>query len=154
MIDKNISKIKCVLGSLLIIVIIAGIPILFHAMNMKDVAMDGFHDEKNMRLAIASEQKEAIHQLIREGKYRCCLEKPCSYCFLKAPDNGEEAVCDCLDEVMNGEHPCGECMGEILEGHGNKFLSEYFPEAIADEVGGQYLDTLEEIVDDKYNKAN
>ena len=153
MADKNILKAKCTWALLAIIaVVIAGIPVLFHTMDMREMAMKAFHDENSMRLAIASEQKAAIHQLIKEGKYRCCIENPCSYCFLNSTPEEDGTVCDCLDEIINGEHPCGECMGEILEGNGNKYLSEYFPAAIADEVGGQYLDTLKNIINDKYSK--
>ncbi len=154
MTDKNISKAKCVWGLFVIIaIVVTGMPILFHTMNIKEMAIVGFHGEENMRLAFASDQKEAIHQLIKEGKYRCCIENPCSYCFLNSTASEDGTVCDCLDEIVNGEHPCGECMGEILEGNGNKYLSEYFPAAIADEVGNQYLDVLGKIVDDKYNKV-
>ncbi len=83
--------------------------------------------------------------LMMKGMYRCCLEEPCSYC-LKKEDN-----CDCMDEVLNGEHPCGECIGEILEGKGNKFLAGHFAEAIADEVGVQHLETIKQIISEKYN---
>jgi len=154
MTDKNISKIKSGwVVPLIIAIVVAGIPILFHTMNMEEMVMDSINGEKNMRLAIASEQKEAMYQLIREGKYRCCIENPCSYCFLNSTVSEDGTVCDCLDEIVNGEHPCGECIGEILEGNGNKYLSEYFPAAIADEIGDQYLGVLGKIVDDKYNKV-
>lgn len=99
-----------------------------------------------MRQAIQSEERD-------EGKYACCLEKPCTYCIEKTPGHGEEAACLCLDDVMNGRHPCGECIGEILEGHGNPLIAEYFASAIAEEVGVEYLDTLKSIISDKYGIA-
>tara|TARA_Y100000034_G_C6902645_1_gene417853 strand:+ start:1317 stop:1736 length:420 start_codon:yes stop_codon:yes gene_type:complete len=91
-----------------------------------------------------------ITSLIPEGGYRCCLEKPCAYCIEKTPGHGEGATCDCLSDVVNGVHPCGECIGEIMEGHGNRFLSKYFAKSIAEEVGEQHIDTLRQIMFEKY----
>ena len=84
-----------------------------------------------------------VAEKMSQGDYKCCLENPCTYCLIK------EGSCDCLAEVMAGEHPCGECIGEILEGNGNHFLAEYFARAIADETGEH--DALKRIIAEKYN---
>lgn len=97
--------------------------------------------------------KNSIQQeLMPNHQYRCCLEKPCTYCIEKSPGHGEGAVCNCLEDIVNGKHPCGECIGEILEGHGNPYLKEYFAEAIAEEVGMQHFATIQEIIDEKYGE--
>lgn len=98
-----------------------------------------------------SQKNDIIGELIAQGEYVCCLEKPCAYCIEKTPGHGEGAACHCLEDVVNGVHPCGECIGEIMEGHGNKYLAEYFAVAIAEEVGQQYLDTLKQIISEKYD---
>ncbi len=92
-----------------------------------------------------------ISSQLPHTNYRCCLEKPCTYCIEKTPGHGEGATCDCLRDVVNGKHPCGECIGEILEGHGNPYLAEYFATAIADEVGEQHRAVLQQIIEEKYN---
>ncbi|MBD3311121.1 MAG: hypothetical protein GF349_01325 [Candidatus Magasanikbacteria bacterium] len=98
-----------------------------------------------------SEAKEGIiSKLIVQGDYACCLEKPCTYCIEKTPKHGEGPTCSCLDDVMNGRHPCGECIGEILEGHGNKYISRYFATSIAEEVGMKHIGTIREIIESKY----
>jgi hypothetical protein len=89
-------------------------------------------------------------ELLSQGKYKCCLEKPCTYCIEKTPGHGEGAECSCLEDVVNGVHPCGECIGEILEGHGNPYLKEYFAEAIAEETGE--LEAIQRIIDEKYGE--
>ena len=66
------------------------------------------------RAELVSEKESIIHGLIHEGNYKCCLEKPCTYCIEKTPGHGEGATCSCLADVVNGVHPCGECIGEIL----------------------------------------
>jgi hypothetical protein len=100
---------------------------------------------------VVFEQHEGIKNLLAQGRYKCCLEKPCSYCFSKTEHHDEELVCDCLVEVMNGEAPCGECIGEILEGEGNPLIAEYFATSIADKLGQQYIGTLKQIIAEKYN---
>lgn len=95
--------------------------------------------------------KSSIQENMRTNHhYRCCLEKPCIYCIEKTPGHGEGAACDCLGDLVQGKHPCGECIGEILEGHGNPLLAEYFAEALAEEVGFEYKEMLQKIIEDKY----
>jgi hypothetical protein len=102
-----------------------------------------------MRNEFISMKEEIHHDMLMDGKYACCLEKPCIYCIEKSPGHGEGAECNCLGDVMNGVHPCGECIGEILEGHGNRFLAPYFATAIAEKTGE--LEAIQLIVEDKYD---
>lgn len=95
---------------------------------------------------------EMISHQIMEGDYACCLVNPCTYCIEKTPGHGEGATCNCLDDIMNGRHPCGECIGEIMEGHGNPFLAKFFARAIAEEVGEKYYTPMTGIIEDKYGK--
>ncbi len=97
------------------------------------------------------ELKESIkHSMRSQEKYKCCLEKACAYCIEKTPKHGVGAECSCMEDVLEGKHPCGECIGEILEGHGNKMLAKYFASAIAEEVGVQHKGFLKQIVFEKY----
>ncbi len=91
-------------------------------------------------------------KLALEGKYNCCLEKPCWYCIQKTPGHGEGATCECMNDIMNGEHPCGECIGEILEGNGEKDpeLVKRYATAIAHKVGIEHTDHLKTIIEDMY----
>jgi hypothetical protein len=93
--------------------------------------------------------KEDIQDHHRQNhQYRCCLEKPCTYCIEKTPGHGENATCDCLKDVVEGVHPCGECIGEILEGHGNPYLAEYFAKAIAEKTKEELA--IKRIIEEKY----
>lgn len=93
---------------------------------------------------IGEDVEHMIGKLVAEGEYKCCLEKPCTYCLL------DEGMCECLNEVINGEGPCGECIGEILEGEGNKFLAPYFALALADKIGKEYISELKVIISEHY----
>ena len=102
------------------------------------------------RLAYLEHRDGIMDDMRADGDYACCLETPCTYCIEKTPGHGAGASCHCLSDIMNGEHPCGECIGEILEGHGNKYLSQYFASAIAEEVGEDHLEAIQQIISEKY----
>jgi hypothetical protein len=116
-------------------------------------AMQNDHEEMDMTKRtenILGEKDSMIQTLIAEGDYACCLEKPCASCLTLSPWHGEGATCECLADIMTGKSPCGECTGGILSGRGNKFLAQHFATALAEEVGTKHLDTLKQIIQDKY----
>ncbi len=112
----------------------------FHEMTMED-----------KREEFISEKQAIFSELVAQGEYSCCLEKPCVYCIEKTPGHGEGASCHCLSDVVEGRHPCGECIGEIMEGHGNPFLAKYFATAITEEMGESHLDELKQMMTEKYD---
>lgn len=129
--------------SLIVIGVLIGafLPIgMNHMMMSMDMKRETFIE---LRQSIQGEQ--LVH-----GNYRCCLETPCTYCIEKTPKHGEDAECSCQEDIYNGLHPCGECIGEILEGHGNPLMAEYFATAIAEEIGQQHIDTLKQVIFEKY----
>lgn len=116
-----------------------------HNMHFEGMDVDGKRGE------LMGEKEDLIRELMGAGMYRCCLEKPCTYCIEKTPKHGEGASCSCLDDIMAGVHPCGECIGEIMEGHGNKFLAKYFAKAITEEVGEKHSLSIKQIISEKYD---
>jgi len=112
-----------------------------------------YNPHRNMNMDMKREHFISLKQdiqgnLLPAGKYRCCLEKPCMYCIEKTSGHGEGAECSCMEDIINGVHPCGECIGEILEGHGNSFLAKYFARAIAEKTGN--IEAIREIISEKY----
>ncbi len=128
-------------------VLIQGSSFVVSRMNMthNDAMFSAEYNKK-----VGTEVKGGITNLIAEGRYKCCLENPCSYCFTDEEHQDRELVCGCLENIMNGKHPCGECIGEIMEGKGNELIAEYFATAIAEEVGVEHLGTLQQIITEKY----
>ncbi len=108
--------------------------------------LHNFKDNAENKIEKIISLKDNVKQdLINNGKYKCCLEKPCDYCLI----NHKE--CDCLEEIVTGKHPCGECIGEILEGHGNRFLTKYFSKALSEKIGENHHEHLKEIISEKYS---
>ncbi len=137
------------IGTLLLIAGVVSSTILFTPTSEMNHNAAKYSMEYNKE--IIAEQNNGIKNLLAEGRYKCCITKPCSYCFSDPDHQDEELVCDCLEDLMNGKHPCGECIGEILEGNGNPLISEYFATAIAEKVGESHLLALKQIVADKYD---
>ena len=142
---KNITT-----GSLVVILVVflIGGGVLFISQSRIDHNSNEYTKEYNDEIII--EKNNAIKDLLAEGRYKCCMKKPCFRCFSKKENQEKDLVCDCLVDIMNGKHPCGECIGEILEGEGNPLVAEYFATAIAEKFGKQHLDTLQQIINEKY----
>lgn len=149
----TLTRKKLTFLSMITLLVITGVILGTMAMTPANMTMSHSSEKHSMEhnMEIVTETQDGIKHLLAEGRYKCCLEKPCSYCFSDPDHQKEELVCDCLVDIMNGEHPCGECIGEILEGHGNPLIAEYFATAIAEKVGEQHLDTLQKIVAEKYS---
>lgn len=121
--------------------------------NIDEIEAEKTGVEKNIdaqRIEFISQKEAIIKKLIAQGEYQCCLKKPCISCIEESPDHGQGITCKCMRDVVNWNSPCGECMGEILEGRGNPYLVQYFAIALADQIGEQYLDTLKQIISEKY----
>lgn len=162
--DKKGLESLTVVGIILILVIIFSGPLFMIGLSVMNVwpgyGMGMMHASnydyghmsmEDSRLSYIEHRNDIADDMRDMGDYACCLIKPCSYCIEKTPGHSEGASCHCLDDIMNGEHPCGECIGEILEGHGDKYIAMYFARAIADELGMEYLDTLKQIIAEKYD---
>ena len=144
----NITKSSLILG--LALVLIAG---MFIGYFIKPSAPSEDHLAMIKKMGVAKEREAWMEiadniraKLAMEGKYDCCLIKPCSYCI-------EEGECTCRQDILNGEHPCGECIGEILEGQGLAELKPYYAKAIAHKVGAEHESHLQEIIDDIYQEV-
>lgn len=143
----NITKSSLILG--LVLVLIAGMSIGYFIKpsgpsedHLAAIKSQSVSEQRDAWIEIANSIRG---MLAVEGKYDCCLIKPCFYCI-------EEGECTCRQDILNGEHPCGECIGEILEGNGLAELKPYYAKAIAHKVGEQHLEHLQEIINDMYSE--
>jgi hypothetical protein len=62
----------------------------------------------------------AIKRARAEGKYKCCLEPPCTMCFWEGNpwNNNTAGTCACDDLIAQGKEPCPQCAGVMEEGGG------------------------------------
>ncbi|MBU4331815.1 hypothetical protein L6279_04365 [Candidatus Parcubacteria bacterium] len=65
------------------------------------------------------EQRDlAINQAIASGNYGCCIDPPCTMCYMEANqwNNFIPGTCGCDDFIARGEEPCPQCKRGIESG--------------------------------------
>lgn len=60
---------------------------------------------------IISQRDQAIQEAVRQGVYRCCIDPPCTMCYMEANqwNNYQAGTCACDDLITQGEEPCPQC---------------------------------------------
>lgn len=72
---------------------------------------------EEMRVRIISERDHAIRQAEENGEYRCCIEPPCTMCYMEANpwNNFIAGTCACDDLIAKGKEPCPQCLNGMCE---------------------------------------
>jgi len=62
----------------------------------------------------------AMEKAEKAGVYNCCVEAPCTMCFLEGNlwNNQKAGRCNCADFVRQGKEPCPQCK-KILSRNSN-----------------------------------
>ncbi len=69
------------------------------------------------RERILKELSVAIYEAIDDGRYKCCIDPPCTMCYM-GNWLWDDGSCYCDDLIMNGEFDkvCPQCIKGIEEG--------------------------------------
>ncbi len=83
----------------------AGYLISFEIQNFKNLSPEEMYQR------IISERDYAISQAIARGDYRCCINPPCTMCYMEANqwNNFTAGTCACDDLIAQGKEPCPQC---------------------------------------------
>jgi len=75
-----------------------------------------------MHQKIIEQRDLAIKKAINEGIYNCCVEPPCTMCFMEANqwNNQEAGRCNCADFIRQGKEPCPQCKKILAQGGNNQ----------------------------------
>jgi hypothetical protein len=84
---------------------------------------------KEMHNRLISQRNYAIQQAKKRGDYKCCIEPPCTMCYMNANkwNNQTPGTCACDDLIAMGKKPCPECERGLCNGgnvHGDKGFCE------------------------------
>jgi len=81
------------------------------------LAKDKRDDFKTEREKVLSQLYLAIERAKAEGKYKCCIEPPCTMCYL-GDWVWKDGTCDCDEMIKRGEWDkvCPQCQKGIKEG--------------------------------------
>lgn len=66
---------------------------------------------EEMLQKIIEERDVAITKAVKDGIYNCCINPPCTMCYMEANQwNNEKAgTCACDDLIAQGKEPCPQC---------------------------------------------
>jgi len=72
---------------------------------------------EEMHQRIIGERDLAIQKAIEAGDYRCCVEPPCTMCYMEANrwNNFTAGTCACDDLIAQGKEPCPQCKNGLCE---------------------------------------
>ncbi len=96
--------------------LLAGVGLGFLALNQKNLAFESLSPEE-MHQQIISNRGFAIQKAKDEGNYKCCIEPPCTMCYMEANiwNNHQAGTCACDDIIAQGKEPCPQCMNGLCE---------------------------------------
>lgn len=65
-----------------------------------------------MHERIIKQRDYAIAKAVEAGDYRCCINPPCTMCYMEGNqwNNNEAGTCACDDLIAQGEDPCPQCL--------------------------------------------
>jgi len=97
-----------ILVSLLLLLIGTGVG--FKLMQNKYPVFNNLSREE-MQKHIVDERNIAIRKAKDEGEYRCCIEPPCTMCYMEGNEwnNHTPGTCACDDLIAEGKEPCPQC---------------------------------------------
>ncbi len=66
---------------------------------------------------IISERDYAIAKAKEKGDYKCCINPPCTMCYMEANEwnNFTAGTCACDDLISQGKEPCPQCKKGIIK---------------------------------------
>ncbi len=66
---------------------------------------------EEMHQRIIQERDFAINQAVDSGDYECCINPPCTMCYMEANqwNNYTPGTCACDDLIAQGKEPCPQC---------------------------------------------
>lgn len=78
--------------------------------NMHNPAFEKLNSEA-MYQEIIKERDYAIDQAVAMGDYKCCINPPCTMCYMEANqwNNFTAGTCACDDLIAQGKDPCPQC---------------------------------------------
>ena len=70
---------------------------------------------------IIKERDYAITQTVVRGDFRCCINPPCTMCYMEANqwNNFKAGTCACDNLIAQGKEPCPQCKKVLCEGQGS-----------------------------------
>lgn len=68
-------------------------------------------DPDELQSLVVETRDYGIQKAKENGEYRCCINPPCTMCYMEANqwNNQQAGTCACDDLIAKGEEPCPQC---------------------------------------------
>jgi hypothetical protein len=96
---------------IIFLVLIGGLGgFLFFQIQYSSLSFADLNPEKKYQ-RIIEERDLAIQEAVENNIYQCCLEPPCTMCYLEANqwNNFQAGTCACDELIAEGKEPCPQC---------------------------------------------
>jgi len=96
--------------------IFIGLAASFVFVNSQKTPFEKLGAEEMLKTVIA-QRNIAIQKAVEEGNYRCCINPPCTMCYMQPNqwNNYTAGTCACDDAILEGREPCPQCNTGICE---------------------------------------
>jgi len=86
---------------------------IFDKLNPKFESLDA----EEMHAQILANRDFAIQKAVETGDYNCCINPPCTMCYMEANqwNNFKAGTCACDDLIAQGKEPCPQCENDLCE---------------------------------------
>lgn len=83
--------------------------------NLVSNNLDQPYDKDELHKSIITQRDFAIQKAIEAGDYDCCIDPPCTMCYMEANkwNNFTPGICDCDKLIAQGKEPCPQCDREL-----------------------------------------
>jgi hypothetical protein len=82
----------------------------FFALIKKPSLFESLSDQEAYQ-DIITKRDRAIKKAVAAGNYRCCINPPCTMCYMEPNqwNNFTPGTCACDDLIAEGKNPCPQC---------------------------------------------
>ena len=102
------------------LLIVIAVALIFGGYLLVDQSDDfGSLDAEAMHARIIEERDFAIGQAVARGDYHCCINPPCTMCYMDANkwNNFTAGTCACDDLIVQGKEACPQCQRGLSDIH-------------------------------------
>jgi len=97
-----------------LIIFFVGLVIGYSSFSIRNPKFENLGTEE-MYKRIIKERDYAINKAVEAGVYKCCINPPCSMCYMEANqwNNWKAGTCACDDLIAKGKEPCPQCKEKL-----------------------------------------
>ncbi len=83
-------------------------------------------DPLEQQVKIVALRDEAIQRAVNRGDYHCCINPPCTMCYMEANpwNNHTPGTCACDDLIAQGKQACPQCQNALCQSEANPSCSD------------------------------